>query len=167
MKYEWASSAFGKKRRKKQTYFSFMGKILKQTHPDFSRCFWVLDALGFLKDQQLERVSLEAVTLSFYNHWKAITSREILEAVKQRSSRKSFWIHEVDLNGPVAEMIALLKKNWICQRAGLEDKVSEKYLLQQDTWCYTPGLWVLWLNLWKKIKENCPPPKYINIYLFK
>nr|XP_044600478.1 histone H2B-like [Equus asinus] len=101
----------GKRRRKKkEAYFSYMGKILKQelrpsarirlaymtshfqteTHPDFSGYSWILDALGSLEDWRLERVSLEAVRLSFYNHRRAVTSREILEAVKQRSSRKSF-----------------------------------------------------------------------------
>lgn len=90
-KYGWASSAFGMKRRKKkEAYFGYMGKILKQTHPDFSGCSWVLDALGSLEDWRLEWVSLEAVRLSFYNHRRAVSSREILEAVKQRSSRKSF-----------------------------------------------------------------------------
>ncbi|KAM9209657.1 histone H2A.N isoform 1-T1 [Dugong dugon] len=93
-KYEWASSAFGKKRRrrrkKKEAHFCYMGKILKQTHPDFSGCSWVLDALGSLDEWQLEWLSLEAVRLSFYNHRRAITSREILEAMNQRSPRRSF-----------------------------------------------------------------------------
>ncbi|XP_062965881.1 histone H2A.N [Cynocephalus volans] len=94
-KYEWASSAVGKKRRKsrkrrkkKEVYFSYMWKILKQTHPDFSGCSWVVDALGALDGCHLEWVSLEAFRLSFYNHRRAVTSREILEAVKQRSSQK-------------------------------------------------------------------------------
>ncbi|XP_049715906.1 histone H2A.N [Loxodonta africana] len=94
-KYEWANSAFEKKRRrrrrkKKEAHFCYMGKILKQTHPDFSGCSWVLEALGCLDDWQLEWVSLEAVRLSFYKHRRAITSREILEAMKQRSPRRSF-----------------------------------------------------------------------------
>ncbi|XP_058139847.1 histone H2A.N [Dasypus novemcinctus] len=95
-KYEWARSAFGKRRRrrwrrkKKEVYFSYMRKILKQVHADFSGCSWVLDALGSLDDWRLEWVSLEAVRLSFYNHRRAVTSREILEAVKQRLSWKSF-----------------------------------------------------------------------------
>ncbi|XP_069339181.1 histone H2A.N [Eulemur rufifrons] len=95
-KYEWANSAPGKKRsrrkkgKKKEAYFSYMGKVLKQTHPDFSGRSWVLDALGSLDDWQLEWVSLEAFRLSFYNHRRAVTSREILGAVKQRASQKSF-----------------------------------------------------------------------------
>ncbi|XP_054366924.1 histone H2A.N [Mirounga angustirostris] len=95
-KYEQANSALRQKRRKKkEAYFSYMGKIVKQTHPDFSGCSWILDALGSLEDWLLERVSLEAVRLSFYNHRRAVTSREILGAVKQRSSWKSFCINEV------------------------------------------------------------------------
>ncbi|NP_001388269.1 histone H2B.N [Homo sapiens] len=94
-KHEWANSATGKKRRwrkkrRKEAYFSYMGKILKQIHPDFSGRSWVLYALGALNAWQLEWVSLEAFRLSFYNHRRAITGREILGAVKQRSSQKSF-----------------------------------------------------------------------------
>ncbi|XP_064223764.1 histone H2A.N [Aotus nancymaae] len=94
-KYEWANSATGKKRRwrnkrRKEAYFSYMGKILKQTHPDFSGRSWVLYALGALNTGQLEWISLEAFRLSFYNHRRAITGREILGAVKQRSFQKSF-----------------------------------------------------------------------------
>ena len=85
-KYECTSSALGKKRREKEAYFSYMGEILKQTHPDFSGCSWVLDALGFLEDWRLEQISLEATRPSFDNHRKAVTGRELLEAVKQRSS---------------------------------------------------------------------------------
>ncbi|XP_077019080.1 histone H2B.N, partial [Tamandua tetradactyla] len=87
-KYESVSSALGRRkwrRRKKEAYFKYMQKMLKQVHADFSRCLWVLDALGSLDDWQLEWVSLEAVRLSFYNHGRAVTSREILEAVKQKS----------------------------------------------------------------------------------
>ncbi|KAL2765412.1 H2B.N variant histone 1 [Daubentonia madagascariensis] len=95
-KYEWVNSAAGKnrsrrkKRKKKEAHFSYMGKILKQTHPDFSGRSWVWDTLGSLSDWQLEWVSLEAFRLSFYNHRRAVTGREILGAVKQRSSQKSF-----------------------------------------------------------------------------
>ena len=46
------------------------------------------------------------------------------------------------LNGSV-ERIALVKNNQIGQRTELEDKVSDKYLLQQESWYYIPGLWVL------------------------
>ncbi|XP_058562007.1 histone H2A.N [Neofelis nebulosa] len=97
-KYGRASSASGKKKRKKkkkEAYLGYVGKILKQTHPDFIGCSWISDALGSLEDWLLERVSLEAVRLSFYNHRKAITSREIPGAVKQRSSWKSFCINEM------------------------------------------------------------------------
>ncbi|XP_074223969.1 histone H2A.N-like [Camelus bactrianus] len=90
-KYEWASSALGKKRRKKkELYFSFMGKNPRANPPRLHECSWVLEALGFLKNWQLERVSLEAVRLSFCNLRTAMTRRETLEAVKHRSSRKSF-----------------------------------------------------------------------------
>ncbi|XP_054945761.1 histone H2A.N [Physeter macrocephalus] len=92
---ERASSAFGKTRRKKkEAYFSYTGEIPKPTHPDFSGCSWILDALGALEDWWLERVSLEAVRLSLYSHRRTVTSREILEAVKQRCSRKSLGINE-------------------------------------------------------------------------
>ncbi|ELW61791.1 histone H2B [Tupaia chinensis] len=96
-KNDCANLAIGKKRKrrkdrrkKKEVYFSYMGKILKQTHPDFSGRSWVLDVLGSLDGCQLEWVSLEAFRLSLYNHRRAVTGREILEAIKQRASQKSF-----------------------------------------------------------------------------
>lgn len=84
--------------------------FLCQVHPDFSGCSWILDALRALEDWQLKWVSLEAVRLSLYNHRRAITSREILKAVKQRCCQKSLGIDEVDLRGSVVEMIALVQK---------------------------------------------------------
>ena len=93
--------------------------FLSQVHPDFSGCSWILDALRVLKDWQLEWVSLEAVRLSLYNHRRTITTREILEAVKQRCSQKSLGINEVDLHGSVVEMIALVQKQKIVSFGGL------------------------------------------------
>ncbi|XP_060060880.1 histone H2A.N [Erinaceus europaeus] len=89
-KYECANSAFKKEEEKKEAYFIYMGKILRQVHPDFSGCSWILAVLGSGEDWLLEQISLEAVRLSLYNHRRDVTSREILEAVKQRSFRKSF-----------------------------------------------------------------------------
>ena len=71
--------------------------------------------------EPLKQINLKATRLSFDKHRKAVTCRELLEAVKQRSCQKSLWINEVFLNGPVLEMIPLVQKNWIPQRAGLED----------------------------------------------
>ncbi|TKC48131.1 hypothetical protein EI555_003705, partial [Monodon monoceros] len=125
---ERASSASGKKRRKKkEAYFSCTGKILKRTHPDFSGCFWILDALGALEDLV---AGTETVRLSLYIYRRAVSSREILEAVKQRCSLKSLGINEVNLNGPVVEKITLVKQNWICWRTELGDEVSDKHPLQ-------------------------------------
>ncbi|KAM6164009.1 histone H2A.N [Rhynchocyon petersi] len=93
-KCEWVDAALGKKRRKrkkkKESHFCYMGQILKQIHPDFNGCSWVLSALGSLDDLQLELLSLEAARLSFYNHRRAITSKEILEAMKPRFTQRSF-----------------------------------------------------------------------------
>ncbi|XP_061285855.1 histone H2A.N-like [Bos javanicus] len=117
---EWVCSATGKKRRKKKAaYFNYVEKLLKQVHPDFSGCSWILDALRVLEDWQLEWVSLEAVRLSLYNHRRTITTKEILKAVKQRCSQKSLGINEVDLHGSVVEMIALVQKQKIGSFGGL------------------------------------------------
>ena len=51
--------------------------------------------------EPLKQINLKATRLSFDKHRKAVTSRELLEAVKQRSSQKNLWINEVFLNGPV------------------------------------------------------------------
>ncbi|KAM7231591.1 hypothetical protein CapIbe_016352 [Capra ibex] len=117
---EWVHSATGKKRRKKkEAYFNYMGKLLKQVHPDFSGCSWILDALRALEDWQLEWVSLEAVRLSLYNHRRTVTSRDILEAVQQRCSQKTLGINEVALHGSVVEMIAPVQKQKIGSFGGL------------------------------------------------
>ena len=104
--------------------------FLCQVHPDFSGCSWILDALRALEDWQLKWVSLEAVRLSLYNHRRAVTSREILKAVKQRCCQKSLGIDEVDLRGSVVEMIALVQKkkkkekekNWVFWRVELKGR---------------------------------------------
>ena len=51
--------------------------------------------------EPLKQTVLQATRLSFDKPRKAVTSRELLEPVKQRSSQKSLWINEVFLNGPV------------------------------------------------------------------
>ncbi|XP_023100384.1 histone H2B-like [Felis catus] len=93
--WEGQLSLWEEEEEEEEAYLGYVGKILKQTHPDFSGCSWISDALGSLEDWLLERVRLEVVRLSFYNHRKAITSREIPGAVKQRSSWKSFCIDEM------------------------------------------------------------------------
>lgn len=55
-------------------------------------------------------MSLETCGLPFYVHRRAIAcQKRDLGAVEQRSSEKSFQINEVDLDGPVAEVTALLE----------------------------------------------------------
>ncbi|XP_058922098.1 histone H2A.N [Kogia breviceps] len=129
-KYECTSSGLGKKGRKKEAYFSYMGEILKQTHPDFSGCSWVLDALGSLAGWRLEQISLEATRPSFDNHRKAVTGRQLLEAVKQRSSLKSFRINEVFLNGPVVGNDCTCPPKLDASEGWVGGNVSKKYWLQ-------------------------------------
>ncbi|XP_007485607.1 histone H2A.N isoform X2 [Monodelphis domestica] len=69
--------------KKKDFYFSYIAKILKQVHQDFSGYSWVLDALWSLDYYLFEQATLEAVRLSFYNHRRVVTSREMLEALNK------------------------------------------------------------------------------------
>lgn len=92
------------------------------------------------------------------NTRKAVTSEErLLEAVTG-NPQKSLWINEVFLNGPVVEMIPLVQKNWIPQRVGLEDRVSEattgRSLGAQHT-CYLGPLFLASdVTCRKQIKEK-------------
>lgn len=96
-------------------------------------------------------MSLETCGLPFYVHRRAIACQQRdLGAVEQRSSEKSFQINEVDLDGPVAEVTALVKS------AGHVWGLSWKAGCLGNT-CYIPGLCIqgFWtLILWEKKNER-------------
>nr|XP_020821017.1 histone H2B-like [Phascolarctos cinereus] len=69
--------------KKKEFYSSYIAKILKQVHQDFSGYSWALDILGSLDNWLFEQAILEAVRLSFFNHRQVVTTREVIEALKQ------------------------------------------------------------------------------------
>ncbi|XP_036622306.1 histone H2B-like [Trichosurus vulpecula] len=81
----------GKKRRclrtipgkKKEFYSSYIAKILKQVHQDFSGYSWALAILWSLDNWLFEKAILEAVRLSFFNHRQVVTVREMIAALKQ------------------------------------------------------------------------------------
>ncbi|XP_072501057.1 histone H2A.N [Notamacropus eugenii] len=69
--------------KKKEFYSSYIAKILKQVHQDFSGYSWALDILWSLDNWLFEQAVLEAVRLSFFNHRQMVTIREVIEALRQ------------------------------------------------------------------------------------
>ncbi|XP_051853366.1 histone H2A.N [Antechinus flavipes] len=68
--------------KKKEFYSSYIAKILKQVHQDFSGYSWVLEVLWSLDNWLFDQAILEAVRLSFFNHRQVITIREVIEALR-------------------------------------------------------------------------------------
>lgn len=73
-----------KKRSKsrKQTYSSYIYKVLKQTHPDTGISTKAMSIMNSFVNDIFERVATEASKLAAYNKRSTISSREIQTAVR-------------------------------------------------------------------------------------
>ncbi|VVT54089.1 uncharacterized protein SAPINGB_P003901 [Magnusiomyces paraingens] len=73
-----------KKRTKarKQTYSSYIYKVLKQTHPDTGISTRAMSIMNSFVNDIFERVATEASKLAAYNKRSTISSREIQTAVR-------------------------------------------------------------------------------------
>ena len=73
-----------KKRSKsrKQTYSSYIYKVLKQTHPDTGISTRAMSIMNSFVNDIFERVATEASKLAAYNKRSTISSREIQTAVR-------------------------------------------------------------------------------------
>ncbi|XP_030065470.1 histone H2B [Microcaecilia unicolor] len=71
-----------RKGKRKETYSSFIFKILKQVHPDLSLSRLAMDILNCLNNDMFERLASEAARLALYNKRSTITSQEIQDAVR-------------------------------------------------------------------------------------
>lgn len=81
------SSAVGgekKKRTKarKQTYSSYIYKVLKQTHPDTGISTRAMSIMNSFVNDIFERIATESSKLAAYNKRSTISSREIQTAVR-------------------------------------------------------------------------------------
>ncbi len=73
-----------KKRTKarKETYSSYIYKVLKQTHPDTGITTKAMSIMNSFVNDIFERVATEASKLAAYNKKSTISSREIQTAVR-------------------------------------------------------------------------------------
>jgi histone H2B len=72
-----------KRRRKgKQTYSSYIYKVLKQVHPDTGVSSKSMSIMNSFVNDLFERIARESSRLAAYNKRKSITSREIQTAVR-------------------------------------------------------------------------------------
>ena len=73
-----------KKRRKRrvESYASYIYKVLKQVHPDTGISRRAMSIMNSFVGDTFDRLSAEAVRLSRYNKKKTLTSREIQTAVR-------------------------------------------------------------------------------------
>ncbi|XP_078539645.1 H2B.U histone 2-like [Lissotriton helveticus] len=71
-----------KGRGKKESYSSYIYKVLKQVHPDLALSLGAMKIMDSINGDVFERVASEAARLALYNKRRTITSREIQTAVK-------------------------------------------------------------------------------------
>ncbi|CAI4975269.1 ANM_HP_G0073850.mRNA.1.CDS.1 [Saccharomyces cerevisiae] len=79
-----STSVDGKKRSKvrKETYSSYIYKVLKQTHPDTGISQKSMSILNSFVNDIFERIATEASKLAAYNKKSTISAREIQTAVR-------------------------------------------------------------------------------------
>ncbi|GMM56421.1 histone H2B [Maudiozyma humilis] len=79
-----SSGVDGKKRSKarKETYSSYIYKVLKQTHPDTGISQKSMSILNSFVNDIFERIATEASKLAAYNKKSTISAREIQTAVR-------------------------------------------------------------------------------------
>lgn len=80
-----AVSAGGQKKRtkgRKETYSSYIYKVLKQTHPDTGISTRAMSIMNSFVNDIFERIATEASKLAAYNKKSTIASREIQTAVR-------------------------------------------------------------------------------------
>ncbi|CUM67813.1 uncharacterized protein PRCAT00005519001 [Priceomyces carsonii] len=78
------SSSEPKKKTKarKETYSSYIYKVLKQTHPDTGISQKAMSIMNSFVNDIFERIALEASKLAAYNKKSTISAREIQTAVR-------------------------------------------------------------------------------------
>lgn len=79
-----ATTEISKKRSKirKETYSSYIYKVLKQTHPDTGISQKSMSILNSFVNDIFERIATEASKLAAYNKKSTISAREIQTAVR-------------------------------------------------------------------------------------
>ncbi|MGH0139914.1 UNVERIFIED_CONTAM: hypothetical protein FKN15_004110 [Acipenser sinensis] len=76
------AKAHHKLKGKRQTYATYIYRVLKQVHPDIGISAKSMGIMNSSVGDMFERVASEAAKLSLYNKRRTITSREIQTAVR-------------------------------------------------------------------------------------
>ncbi|RHZ67804.1 hypothetical protein Glove_299g90 [Diversispora epigaea] len=71
-----------KKKARKETYSSYIYKVLKQVHPDTGISNKAMSIMNSFVNDIFERIAAEASKLAAYNKRSTISSREIQTAVR-------------------------------------------------------------------------------------
>lgn len=72
----------GRKKARKQTYGSYIYKVLKQVHPDVGVSKKSMSIMNSFVNDLFERIACQASSLAAINKKKTISSREIQTAVR-------------------------------------------------------------------------------------
>jgi len=72
----------GRSRRRKESYFSYIYKVLKQVHPDTGISSKAMSIMNSFVNDIFERIATEASKLASYNKKSTISSREIQTAIR-------------------------------------------------------------------------------------
>lgn len=70
------------KRKKRESYATYIYKVLKQVHPDTGISSKAMNIMNSFTNDIFERIAAEAAHLAQYNKKCTITSREIQTAVR-------------------------------------------------------------------------------------
>ncbi|CAG8510940.1 8934_t:CDS:1 [Ambispora leptoticha] len=71
-----------RKKARKETYSSYLYKVLKQVHADTGISFRAMSIMNSFVNDVFERIATEASKLAAYNKRSTISSREIQTAVR-------------------------------------------------------------------------------------
>ena len=71
-----------REKKRKETYSSYIYKVLKQVHPDTGVSSKAMSIMNSFVNDIFERIAAEASRLAHYNKRATITSREIQTAVR-------------------------------------------------------------------------------------
>ena len=72
----------GRSRRRKESYFSYIYKVLKQVHPDTGISSKAMSIMNSFVNDIFERIATEASRLASYSKRSTISSREIQTAIR-------------------------------------------------------------------------------------
>ena len=77
-----ATKGTKKKKKRTESYSSYIYKVLKQVHPDTGVSSKAMSIMNSFVNDLFERIAAEASRLAHYNKRSTITSREIQTAVR-------------------------------------------------------------------------------------